>query len=84
MKKNNPLNHILLVVLCGFVVLTSCKQNDEKESKKMTDNILLEEWTGPYDGVPAFDKMNVDDIKEAMQMGMELSLTDIDKIANNT
>ncbi len=83
MKKNNPLNHILLVVLCGFVVLTSCKQNDEKESKKMTDNILLEEWTGPYNGVPAFDKMNVDDIKEAMQMGMELSLTDIDKIANN-
>jgi peptidyl-dipeptidase Dcp len=84
MKKNNPLNHILLVVLCGFVVLTSCKQNDEKESKKMTDNILLEEWTGPYNGVPAFDKMNVDDIKEAMQMGMELSLTDIDKIANNS
>ena len=50
----------------------------------MTDNLLLQEWTGPFGGVPAFDKMNVSDIKEAMQKGMELSLIDIDNIANNT
>ncbi len=84
MTKNYSLNHILLYVLCGFVMLTSCKDIDSKETKNMTENILLEEWTGPYDGVPAFDKMNVDDIKEAMQSGMELSLDDIDKIANNS
>lgn len=38
---------------------------------------------GPYDGVPAFDKMNVNDIKEAVEIGMALSLEDIDAIANN-
>ncbi|HLT34351.1 MAG TPA: M3 family metallopeptidase, partial [Aquaticitalea sp.] len=48
-----------------------------------TDNILLQEWTGPYDGVPAFDKMNVKDVKEAVEKGMELGLEDIENIANN-
>jgi peptidyl-dipeptidase Dcp len=50
----------------------------------MTENILLQEWTGPYGGVPAFDKMNVADVKEAVTNGMELSLAEIDAIANNT
>ncbi len=83
MKKNNSLNHILFIVLCGFVIIISCKDNNSKKTKIITDNLLLQEWTGPYSGVPAFDKMNVDDIKEAMQIGMGLSLADIDDIANN-
>ena len=49
----------------------------------MTDNILLQEWEGPYQGVPAFDKMNVADVKEAVEKGMELQLKEIDAIANN-
>ena len=49
----------------------------------MSDNVLLQEWTGPYEGVPAFDKMNVADIKEAVEKGMELNLAEIEAIANN-
>ena len=83
MIKTNVLKHIKTLVLCAFVMLTSCKNNDANDTKFMTDNVLLQEWTGPYGGVPAFDKMNVEDIKKAMQKGMELSLADIDKIANS-
>jgi len=74
-------------VLCSIVCFTSCK-NDKNPEKEMAvieyDNILLQEWTGPYDGVPAFDKMNHNAIKEAMETGMELSLKDIDAIVNTS
>lgn len=69
---------ILLLVLT--VVFQSNAQVDENPS---IDNILLKEWTGPYGGVPAFDKMKVEDVKAAMLQGIELNLKDIDAIANN-
>jgi len=47
-------------------------------------NVLLAEWTGPYGGVPAFDKMALNDLKPALETGMERSLADIDAIANST
>ena len=73
-------------VLCLAILTTamSCKEDTtETASELMTDNILLKEWTGDYSGTPAFDKMKVEDIKEAMEIGMKLNLEDIDKIANN-
>ena len=50
----------------------------------MDGKVLLAEWTGPYGGVPAFDKMDLDDLKPALETGMERSLADIDAIANST
>ena len=47
---------------------------------------MLENWSNSdanYGGVPAFDKMNPNDVKEAMLKGMELSLKDYNTIANN-
>ena len=49
----------------------------------MVDNVLLKEWTGPYGGVPAFDKMKVEDIREAILKGIEINLEEIEAIANN-
>jgi len=49
-----------------------------------SENILLQEWQGPYGGVPAFDKMAVNDIQEAVEIGMKLNLSDIEAIANST
>ncbi|MEQ9440641.1 MAG: M3 family metallopeptidase [Cyclobacteriaceae bacterium] len=48
-----------------------------------TTNVLLQEWTGPYGGVPAFDKMTVEAVKPALERGMSISLQEIDTIANN-
>ncbi|WP_291803516.1 M3 family metallopeptidase [Lutibacter sp.] len=49
-----------------------------------TSNTLLKEWTGPYGGVPAFDKMSITDIKPALEIGMKQHLEDIDAITANT
>ncbi len=78
-------NSIKTAIICGLVCFSSCKEDTSKEeSAIMSDNILLQEWTGPYQGVPAFDKMSVEDIQEAVEIGMELSLEDVEAIANNT
>lgn len=83
MTKNN-LRHIKTMSLCALIAFTGCNDETKKEDTMATnENILLQEWTGPYDGVPAFDKMNNGDVKEAVEKGMELGLEDIEKIANN-
>lgn len=46
-------------------------------------NILLAEWTGPYNGVPAFGQMDLGALKPALEKGMEMNLAEIDAIANN-
>ncbi len=71
---------LLLILLC-LGAFISCTQKTEEPT---IDNILLKEWTGPYGGVPAFDKMKVEDVKDAMLQGMALKLKEIDAIANNT
>lgn len=85
MKKHNFYTHIKTLGLCALISFTACKEESQQQNDDvaMSDNILLQEWTGPYQGVPAFDKMKVEDIKEAMEIGMELGLKDIEAIANN-
>jgi len=67
---------LALTAACG-------EQTSNYEMTNVTDNVLLAEWTGPYGGVPAFDKMDLADVKSALEKGMELELAEIDAIANN-
>ena len=49
-------------------------------------NPMMTQWSDKssvFGGVPAFDKMSPELVKVAMLKGMEVSLEDIDKIANN-
>ncbi len=68
-----------VLVLSLITLMTSCK-----ETMKPEDNLLLQEWKGPYGGVPAFDQMTVNDIQEAVETGMELNLSEIEAIANSS
>ncbi|NVJ61696.1 MAG: M3 family metallopeptidase [Gammaproteobacteria bacterium] len=52
-------------------------------SAKQGTNPLLQEWTGPFQGVPAFDKMNLDDLKPALEIAMARQMEEIETIANN-
>lgn len=70
-----------LVVLTIITSLVSC--TSEKKQEMTSSNILTQEWEGPYGGVPAFDKMDIADVKEALEIGMEQNLADIDAITNN-
>ena len=74
-----------LLVLSILAMSTSCNdQKEMKEEKFESDNILLKEWTGPYGGLPAFDKMVLDSLKPALLTAMQLNLREIDQIANNS
>ncbi len=43
----------------------------------------MAEWVGPYGGVPAFDRVDLEDVKPALEAGMALNLEEIDAIASN-
>lgn len=72
-------------LLTLVIAASSCGQEAKEttEASPMTDNPMLQEWSGPYGGVPAFDQMNVADVKDAVIMGMQWKLEEIDAIANN-
>ncbi len=50
---------------------------------EMPDNILLKEWTGPYDGVPPWDQVKPAQFGEAFQFAIDEMLGEIDIIADN-
>ena len=43
----------------------------------------MEQWTGPFNGVPPFDKVVVADFKPALETAIQESLTEISKIADD-
>tara|TARA_B100001063_G_scaffold48327_1_gene42172 strand:+ start:8913 stop:11042 length:2130 start_codon:yes stop_codon:yes gene_type:complete len=64
-----------LVIMIYF----SCDQ-----PKKDTDNTLLNPWIGPFEGIPAFDQVRVEDVEEAMLSAMASHLEEIQTIADDT
>jgi len=76
------------LVICSLIAVTGCNKKKETVEKlnpeEKTSNVLLAEWTGSYGGTPAFDKMNIKDVKPALEKGMELNLADIDAITKNS
>ncbi len=55
----------------------------EAASPVLEKNPLLAEWTGPYGGVPAFDKIKVEHFKPALEAAMAEALAEVDAIASN-
>lgn len=78
---------LFVAIIFSIYAFNACSPKKESESetenKPMTENVLMKEWTGPYGGVPAFDLMKVEDIKEAMTKSIDIKLSEIDEIANN-
>ena len=60
----------------------------QKESTKMNAPaqipVLLQPWTGPYDGVPPWDKVKTDDFPAAFEAAMAASTVEFEKIVNNS
>ncbi len=53
--------------------------NEVEQSKAL----LLAKWQGPYQGVPAFDKVSLVGLSAAIEEGMKINLAEIEAIANN-
>lgn len=75
---------IKVAIIGSIVLFASCKEEQKINETLMSDNVLIQEWTGPYEGVPAFDKLSVATIKTAVEEAMALNLAEIETIANNT
>lgn len=45
--------------------------------------VLLAPWSGPYGGVPPFDKIHAEDFRPALEAGMKAQLEEIEQIAQN-
>ena len=89
-------NRLLASALALFV-LGACSQNEAPETAKNEEtkssdmevvdttkvNGLLAPWSGPYEGVPAFDSMELTQLEEALTVGMARSLEEIDAITAN-
>jgi len=46
-------------------------------------DLLLAEWTGPFEGVPAFDKVSIEGLNDAFSEAMSINLAEIDAITAN-
>lgn len=89
MTRKNLLRSSIPSLLATFILIgctptqqESLKQENALAAEQM-DNNLLKEWTGPYEGVPAFDQMELSLLKPAIEKGIEMHLEDIDAIVNN-
>ena len=69
---------VYLLLTLTFISFFSCDL-----SVKDSDNILLKPWIGPFEGVPAFDLVEVKDVEEAMLTAMSAHLEEIEIIAND-
>src|SRR6186713_2410914 len=49
----------------------------------VASNALLQDWTGPYDGVPPWDQVKPELFPQAFQAGIDQLLSETDVIADN-
>ena len=74
-----------LLATAGAIALLTTTMTNAAETKPAADAVppLLAPWTGPYGGVPPFDKVKVVDLKPGLEAGMAQQLAEIDRIAND-
>ncbi|MBN1569408.1 MAG: M3 family metallopeptidase [Acidobacteria bacterium] len=74
------------LLVFGFAIVTTvaCSRSGKNTPKASGgQNILLAEWSGPYGGVPPFDRVKVEQFKPALETAMAEALAEVEKIAAN-
>ena len=81
---------ITLLSAAVCLALTGCAGTADKAPQqvkllhdKQYDNALLKPFSGPYQGVPHFDKMDLALLEPAVDIAMADNLKEIEAIANN-
>ena len=65
---------ILTLIMIAPAIIVNAQKNP---------NSFLNNWAGPYGGVPAFADYKLKDLKPAIEFSIQEKLKEIDKIANN-
>ncbi|WP_417624869.1 M3 family metallopeptidase [Paremcibacter congregatus] len=84
-------NLVSLSVIATMLALAGCSEDISAENKSSAaasqevsvENTLLQEWKGPYQGLPAFDTVKLSDLKPALETAMAENLAEMDAITNN-
>jgi peptidyl-dipeptidase Dcp len=74
---------LLLVAGCAGGMGVNVEAASRAAPAAVPDNPLLAEWTGPYGGVPPFDRVRVDDFEPALEAAMAENLDEVDLIAGS-
>lgn len=80
-----------LTAAAVVLALSACSESKQETTQvdatattaPQYDNVLMQDYSGPYGGVPAFDKMDLADLKPALEQAMALNLAEVEAIANN-
>lgn len=73
-----------LTLAAACIGLMACQQAPQKDAlSDAASNPLLQPYAGPYNGVPAFNNMNIDDLAPALRYGMQQTLDEIAAIVAN-
>ena len=74
-----------LALILGFIMSCSPKKattTGAVAQSPAATNVLLQPWTGPFGGVPPFDRMDLADLEPAFDVAMARHLAELDNIAN--
>ncbi len=78
------------MIRLALLVLVACKARTTpppapppSEEAPPSWAILLEEWDGPYGGVPPLDRVRLDDLEPAIEAAMAQTLAEVDAIASD-
>ena len=74
---------ILSMAALGTVANAQAAQTAPAAATAVPNNILLADWSGPYAGVPPFDKVTPALFPQAFQFAIDEQRREIDAIANN-
>lgn len=74
------------ILITTFLALCIASCRDTQDFQVKTEdprmNTFLREWDGPYQGVPTFDDLDLNDLKPALILAMEQTQNEITQIAN--
>ena len=87
----------LLLTSAAALALAACEANqstptettkvseasDTSSTTNFAENTILQKWTGPYDGVPPWDKVKVADFPQAFQATMDKVKAEVNAIRDN-
>lgn len=71
------------ILIFTIMSIASASFAENKDLKEQSANPLLQPWTGPYNGVPAFDKVKEEYFIPAFEAAFAEKKAEIQKIASN-
>ena len=78
------MNRRFLFVLFASVFWDRLSLAEEKgEKTKVSDSVLLKEWTGPYGGVPPWNLVRSEEFVDAFDTAIAMAQEDVQAIADN-